>query len=103
MGLFSNKKEAALLEGKTFREVAIVVSYTPASELDEEAGANFGAAVFKAKRNGVWKEYKTILREDFGALNANEQWIVKFDEDFTRVVTPCLKLSKNSEHRISED
>ena len=103
MALFSSKKEAQLLEGKTSRAVAIVVSYTPSSELGEDAGANFGAAVFKAKLDGEWREYKTILREDFGTLNANDQWIVKFDEDFTRVVTPCLKLSKNSEHKISED
>lgn len=103
MGIFSGKKEAALLQGKTFRDVAIVVSYTPASELGEEVGANFGAVVFKAKPNGNWKEFKTILREDFGAFKEKDQWIVKFDEEFSRIVTPCLKLSRTSDYRISED
>lgn len=33
---------------------------------------------------------------------AGDQWIVKLDEDLTRIVTPQLKLSKDSQYRIYE-
>lgn len=33
---------------------------------------------------------------------AGDQGIVKLDEDFTRIVTPQFKLSKDSQYRIYE-
>ena len=104
MGVFdfltAEKREEKLMQEKTSRAIAIVVSYTAPSELGEDAGANFGKAVFKIKKDKVWEEFETILREDVGELVAGDQWIVKFDEDFTRIVTPQLKLSKDSQYRI---
>ena len=104
MGLFdfltAKKREEKLMQEKTSRAIAIAVSYTPADQLGEDAGANFGKAVFKLKRDQEWKEFEVILRENVGPIVAGDQWIVKLDEDFTRIVTPQLKLRKNSQYRI---
>ena len=104
MGFFdfltAKKKEEKLMKEKTSRAIAIAVSYTAPEELDEDAGVNFGKAVFKIKKDQVWEEFDVILREDVGEIVAGDQWIVKFDEEFTRIVTPQLKLSKNSQYRI---
>ena len=104
MGIFNfftaEKKEEKLMKEKTSRAIAIVVSYTAPEELGEDVGANFGKAVFKLKREQTWEEFEVILREDVGAIVAGDQWIVKLDEDFTRIVTPQLKLSKDSKYRI---
>ena len=104
MGIFdflsAEKKEEKLMQEKTSRAIAIAVSYTAPEELGEDVGKNFGKAVFKIKNNEVWENYEVILREDVGAIVAGDQWIVKFDEDFTRIVTPQLKLSKDSQYRI---
>ena len=100
--LFAKKREEKLMKEKTSRAIAIAVSYTASEELGEDAGANFGKAVFKLKKEGAWEEFEVILREDVGAIVAGDQWIVKLDEDFTRIITPQLKLSKNSEYRISD-
>lgn len=98
--LFAEKREEKIMQDKTSRAIAIVVSYTPAEELGDSEGRNFGKAVFKIKKDQVWEEFEVILREKVGTLTEGEQWIVKFDEDFTRIVTPQLKLSKNSQYRI---
>ena len=107
MGFFdfltAKKREEKLMSEKTSRAIAIAVSYTPAEELGEDAGANFGKAVFKLKKNEVWETFEVILREDVGAIIAGDQWIVKLDEDFTRIVTPQLKLSKGSQYRIDAE
>ena len=104
MGIFdllnAEKNEEKLMQEKTSRAIAIAVSYTAAEELGEDVGANFGKAVFKLKREQTWEEFEVILRENVGALVAGDQWIVKLDEDFTRIVTPQLKLSKDSKYRI---
>ena len=104
MGIFNflsaSKKEEKLMQEKTSRAIAIAVSYTAAEELGEDVGANFGKAVFKLKKGETWEEFEVILREDVGAIVAGDQWIVKLDEDFTRIVTPQLKLSKGSKYRI---
>ena len=106
MGFFNfmtaKKREKKLMQEKTSRAIAIVVSYTPREQVGEEEGANFGKAVFKLKINQTWTEFEVILREDVGALVAGDQWIVKLDEDFTRIVTPQLKLCKNSQYRIED-
>lgn len=107
MGFFdfltAKKREEKLMSEKTSRAIAIAVSYTPAEELGEDAGANFGKAVFKLKKNEAWETFEVILREDVGAIIAGDQWIVKLDEDFTRIVTPQLKLSKGSQYRIDAE
>ena len=104
MGIFdflnADKKEEKLMNEKTSRAIAIAVSYTAPEELGEDVGANFGKAVFKLKKNEVWEEFEVILREDVGAIVAGDQWIVKLDEEFGRIVTPQLKLSKGSQYRI---
>ena len=104
MGFFdfltAKKKEEKLMQEKTSRAIAIAVSYTAPEELGKEDGVNFGKAVFKLKKEQTWEEFEVILREDVGAIVAGDQWIVKLDEDFTRIVTPQLKLSKNSKYRI---
>ena len=104
MGIFdfltAEKREEKLMQEKTSRAIAIAVSYTAPEELGEDVGANFGKAVFKLKREQEWEEFEVILREDVGAIVAGDQWIVKLDEDFTRIVTPQLKLSKDSQYRI---
>lgn len=100
--LTAAKKEEKLMQEKTSRAIAIAVSYTAPEKLGEDAGKNFGMAVFKIKKDQVWEEFEVILREDVGAIVAGDQWIVKFDEDFTRIVTPQLKLAKNSQYRISD-
>ena len=104
MGFFdfltAKKKEEKLMQEKTSRAIAIAVSYTASEELGKEDGVNFGKAVFKLKKEQTWEEFEVILREDIGAIVAGDQWIVKLDEDFTRIVTPQLKLSKNSKYRI---
>ena len=104
MGFFdflsAAKKEEKLMNEKTSRAVAIAVSYTPAEEVGEDAGKNFGKAVFKLKKDQVWENFEVILRENVGAIVAGDQWIVKLDEDFTRIITPQLKLSKKSQYRI---
>ena len=106
MGIFdflsTEKNEEKLMQEKTSRAIAIAVSYTSPEELGEDVGANFGKAVFKLKKDQVWEEFEVILRENVGAIVAGDQWIVKLDEDFTRIVTPQLKLRKNSEYRISD-
>ena len=104
MGIFdfltADKREEKLMKEKTSRAIAIVVSYTAPEELDEDAGVNFGKVVFKLKMGEAWEEFEVILREDVGEIVAGDQWIVKLDEDFTRIVTPQLKLSKDSQYRI---
>ena len=102
MGIFNSakKKEEKLMQEKTSRAIAIAVSYTASEELGADAGINFGKAVFKLKKDQSWVELEVILRENVGAIVAGDQWIVKLDEDFTRIVTPQLKLSKNSKYRI---
>ena len=106
MGIFdfltADKREEKLMQEKTSRAIAIAVSYIPAEELGEDAGINFGKAVFKLKKDQAWEEFEVILREDVGAIVAGDQWIVKLDEDFTRIVTPQLKLSKDSKYRICD-
>ena len=102
MGIFdfltADKKEEKLMQEKTSRAIAIAVSYTAPEELGEDAGVNFGKAVFKLKKDQAWENFEVILREDVGAIVAGDQWIVKLDEDFTRIVTPQLKLSKDSQY-----
>ena len=104
MGIFdflnAAKKEEKLMQEKTSRAIAIVVSYTAPEELGEDVGENFGMAVFKLKKDQAWEEFEVILRENVGAIVAGDQWIVKLDEDFTRIVTPQRKLTKNSKYRI---
>jgi hypothetical protein len=104
MGIFdfltAEKREEQLMQEKTSRAIAIAVSYTPSEELGEDVGANFGKAVFKLKKDQVWEEFEVILREDVGAIVPGDQWIVKLDEDFERIVTPQLKLSRDSQYRI---
>jgi len=101
--LTAAKKEEKLMQEKTSRAIAIAVSYTAPEELGESAGKNFGKAVFKLKKNESWENFEVILREDVGAIVAGDQWIVKLDEDFTRIVTPQLKLSKDSKYRIPDE
>ena len=107
MGIFdfltADKKEEKLMQEKTSRAIAIAVSYTSSEELGEDVGANFGKAVFKLKKDQAWEEFEVILREDVGAIIPGDQWIVKLDEDFTRIVTPQLKLSKDSQYRIYDE
>ena len=104
MGFFSfltaDKREKKLMNEKTSRAIAIVVSYTAPEELGEDVGANFGKVLFKLRKEQTWEQFEVILREDVGAMVAGDQWIVKMDEDFTRIVTPQLKLSKDSQYRI---
>ena len=104
MGFFSfltaKKKEEKLMQEKTSRAIAIAVSYTAPEELGEDVGANFGKAVFKLRKEETWEEFEVILREDVGAIVAGDQWIVKLDENFERIVTPQLKLRKDSKYRI---
>ena len=97
------KKEEKLMQEKTSRAVAIAVSYTAPGELGDDAGANFGKAVFKLKKDQTWVEFEVVLRENVGTIVAGDQWIVKLDEDFTRIITPQLKLSKNSRYRIYDE
>jgi hypothetical protein len=101
--LFAEKKSEKLMQEKTSRAVAIVVSYTAPEELGEDAGVNFGKAVFKLKQDQKWENFEVILRENVGTIVAGDQWIVKLDEDFTRIITPQLKLKKNSIYRISDE
>ena len=107
MGIFdflsAEKKEEKLMQEKTSRAIAIAVSYTAPEELGEEVGANFGKVIFKLKKDQTWENFEVILREDVGEIVAGDQWIVKLDEDFTRIVTPQLKLSKNSQYRIYDE
>ena len=80
-----------------FRDDA--VWFTPQTNLTQDFSyGNFG--FFKIKKDQAWEEFEVILREDVGAIVAGDQWIVKFDEDFTGIVTPQLKLSKDSRYRI---
>ena len=106
MGFFdfltAEKKAEKLMQEKTSRAIAIAVSYTAPEKLGKEADANFGKAVFKLKKDQAWEEFEVILREKVGAIVAGDQWIVKMDEDFTRIVTPQLKLRKNSQYRIED-
>ena len=106
MGIFdfltAEKKEEKLMQEKTSRAIAIAVSYTAPEELGEDVGVNFGKAVFKLKKDQVWENFEVILREDVGDIVAGDQWIIKLDEDFSRIITPQLKLSKGSRYRISD-
>ena len=97
--LFAEKRESRLMEDKSSRAVAIVVSYTPDAACDTP---NCGKAVFKMKKDGQWGEYDVVLVENFGTLTPGEQWIVKCDEGFERIVTPQLKLSRKSIYRIAD-
>ena len=107
MGIFdflsAEKKEEKLMQEKTSRAIAIAVSYTAPEELDANEGRNFGKAVFKLKKDQTWETFEVILCEDVGPIVAGDQWIVKLDEDFTRIVTPQLKLSKDSQYRIDDE
>ena len=107
MGFFdfltAKKREEKLVNEKTSRAIAIAVSYTAPEEIGEDVGANFGKAVFKLNKDSTWVELEVILRENVGAIVAGDQWIVKLDEDFTRIVTPQLKLSRNSQYRIADE
>ena len=107
MGIFdfltAEKREEKLMQEKTSRAVAIAVSYTAPEELGDDVGANFGKAVFKLKKDQTWAEFEVIFREDVGAIIPGDQWIVKLDEDFVRIVTPQLKLSKDSQYRINDE
>ena len=105
MGIFmsADKKEEKLMKEKTSRAIAIAVSYTAPADVKDDEGRNFGKAVFKIKKDQAWQQFEVILREDVGAIVAGDQWIVKFDEDFTRIVTPQLKLGKNSQYRIYDE
>ena len=104
MGIFdfltAKKREEKLMQEKTSRAIAIAVSYTAPEELGNEEGATFGKAVFKLKKDQTWEEFEVVLREDVGEIVAGDQWIVKLDEDFTRIITTQLKISKDSEYRI---
>ena len=104
MGFFdflsAAKKEEKLMKEKTSRAIAIAVSYTAPEASGDESGKNFGKAVFKLKKDQVWEEFEVVLRENVGAIVAGDQWIVKLDEDFTRIITPQRKLTKNSQYRI---
>ncbi len=100
--LTAAKKEEKLMQEKTSRAIAIAVSYTAPEELGEDVGENFGKAVFKLKKDQAWEEFEVILREKVGPIVAGDQWIVKLDEDFTRIVTPQRKLTRNSQYRIND-
>ena len=104
MGIFdfltAEKKEEKLMQEKTSRAVAVAVSYTAPEELGEDVGKNFGKAVFKLKKDQTWETFEVILREKVGNIVEGDQWIVKLDEDFTRIVAPLRKLSKDSQYRI---
>jgi hypothetical protein len=99
--LFTSMQQMWLHTG-TFNEQGLWTIPGLAEKADEakEEGKNFGKATFKIKKDQVWEEFEVVLREDVGAIVAGDQWIVKFDEDFTRIVTPQLKLSKDSQYRI---
>ena len=103
MGIFdflnADKKEEKLMKEKTSRAIGIAVSYTA----PEKPGEGFGKAVFKLKKGQTWERFEVVLPEDVGAIVAGDQWILKFDEDFTRIITPQLKLGKNSQYRIYDD
>ena len=107
MGIFNflsaEKKEEKLMQEKTSRAIAIVVSYTAPEELDATEGKNFGKVVFKLKKDQAWETFEVTLKENVGAIVVGDQWIVKLDEDFTRIVTPQLKLSKDSQYRIYDE
>jgi hypothetical protein len=100
--LSAEEKEDKLMQERTSRAIAIAVSYVGPEAVGADAGANFGKAVFKLKRGDSWEKFEVILREDVGAIVAGDQWIVKLDEDFTRIVTPQLKLLKDSKYRICD-
>ena len=71
MGFFSfltaDKREKKLMNEKTSRAIAIVVSYTAPEELGEDVGANFGKVLFKLRKEQTWEQFEVILREDVGA------------------------------------
>ena len=100
----SDKKAAKLLE-KPSRAVAIVVSYTAPDDviLRADAPSNFGLVVFKYKRNDKWIVHKVILREDIGEVTEGQQWIVKFDENYTRIMAVHIPLAPGSIHCISDE
>ena len=99
----SDKKEAKLLE-KPSRAVAIVTNYTATDdEMLTAQPPQFGLVVFKYKRNDKWVVHKVILREDIGEVAEGQQWIVKFDEQYTRIMAIHIPLSQNSPYRIEED
>ena len=100
MEFFAKKKEERLMRDKTSRAIGIALSYTPAEDLTDVEGRCFGKAVFKIKKAEAWVEYEVVLRENVGKIVPGDQWIVKLDEDYTRIVTPQLKLCKNSDYRI---
>ena len=105
MGIFdfltAEKKEEKLMQDKTSRAVAIVVSYTVADE--DAADSTFGKVVFKMKKDQVWEQFEVVLRENVGAMVPGDQWIVKLDEGFTRIVAPLRKLTRGSQYRIYDE
>ena len=105
--LFGSEKKETTLLGKQSRAVAIVVSVTlPEDTKDGSVNAeapNYGMVEFKYRRNDKWICHKVILREDVGEIAEGDQWIVKFDEDYTRIMAVHCPLSKNSVYRIAED
>ena len=99
----SHKKEAKLLE-KPSRAVAIVTAYTaPDEDMLAAIPPQFGLVVFKYRRNDKWVVHKVILREDIGEIAEGQQWIVKFDENYTRIIAVHTPLSPNSPYRIEDD
>ena len=103
MALFDTKAalklEEELLTGKRSRSVAVILS----SEEKRTMNSYSGKVVMKAKRSDGWKEFNVDLIEDFGALIPGDQWIVKFDEEFTRIITLHVKLTEDSPYRLILD
>lgn len=99
----ADKREEALMNEKTSRAIAIAVGYTAPEELDESDRDSFGKATFKLKLEDGWQRFDVLLREDVGEIIPGDQWIVKLDEEFTRIITPQLKLGKSSQYRIFDD
>lgn len=103
MALFDSKqtqkREDELLQDKRSRAVAIVLS----SQETRTMTGYSGKAVFQAKRSDGWKKFSVDLKEDFGALIPGDQWIVKFDEEFSRIITLHVKLAQDSPHRITPE
>ena len=96
-----------MLLKKQDRAVAIVASYTPPEEITENMtdsdAPNFGVVIFKYRRNDKWIQHRVILREDIGDIEEGDQWIIKFDENFTRIMSVHIPLSPDSPYRLVED
>jgi hypothetical protein len=105
--LFGAERRETMLLKKQDRAVAIVASYTPPEEItanmtDSDA-PNFGVVIFKYRRNDKWIQHRVILREDIGDIEEGDQWIIKFDENFTRIMSVHIPLSPDSPYRLVED